>query len=55
MTYPPPVADMLLDAYAAAVGLPAVVTSTVLEVTGAPARAFHDWAIDHAADFARLP
>lgn len=32
MMFPPPVADMLLNAYAAAVGLPALVTSTVLEV-----------------------
>jgi uncharacterized protein YbjT (DUF2867 family) len=52
MMFPPPAADMLLDAYAAAVGEPALVTSTVLEVTGAPARSFHDWAIDHAGDFA---
>jgi uncharacterized protein YbjT (DUF2867 family) len=55
MTYPPPVADMLLNAYAAAVGQPALVTSTVLEVTGAPARSFDDWAADHAGDFARRP
>ena len=54
MRFPPPAADMLLDAYAAAVGLPALVTSTVLEVTGQPARSFHDWAMDHAGDFARL-
>jgi uncharacterized protein YbjT (DUF2867 family) len=54
MMFPPPVADLLLDAYAAAVGLPAVVTSTVLEVTGAPARSLHDWAIDHVGDFATL-
>ena len=47
-------ADMLLNAYAAAVGQPAFVTSTVLEVTGVPARSFHEWAIDHAADFTRL-
>ena len=52
MKFPPPAADMLLNAYAAAVGLPALVTATVLEVTGAPARSFHDWATDHAADFA---
>jgi len=54
MTYPPPVADMLLNAYAAAVGQPALVTSTVLDVTGAPARSFDEWAADHAGDFARL-
>src|SRR6185503_11434460 len=51
MTYPPPIADMLLSAYAAAVGLPALVTSTVLDVTGAPARSFRGWAADHAGDF----
>ena len=55
MKFPPPVADMLLDAYAAAVGLPAVVTSTVQDVIGVPARSFHDWAVDHAGDFAALP
>jgi len=52
MRFPPPIADMLLDAYAAGVGRPAPVTSTVLDVTGAPARSFRDWARDHAADFA---
>jgi uncharacterized protein YbjT (DUF2867 family) len=52
MMFPAPVADMLLDAYAAAVGRPAVVTSTILAVTGAPPRSFHDWAVDHAGDFA---
>jgi uncharacterized protein YbjT (DUF2867 family) len=51
MRFPPPIADMLLDAYSAAVGLPALVTSTVLDVTGTPARSFRDWALDHATDF----
>jgi len=51
MRFPPPAADMLLDAYAAAVGLPALVTSTVLEVTGSRARSFDEWATDHAGDF----
>ena len=55
MMFPPPVADMLLDAYAAAVGLPAVVTTTVQDVIGVPARSFHDWAVDHAGDFSPLP
>jgi uncharacterized protein YbjT (DUF2867 family) len=45
------VANMLLGAWAAAVGQPALVTSTVAEVTGAPARTFLDWATDHAAEF----
>ena len=53
-TFPAPVADMLLSAYAAAVGQPALVTSTVFEVTGAPARSFRDWANDHASDFAKV-
>jgi uncharacterized protein YbjT (DUF2867 family) len=55
---PASIADMLLDAWqnveyagSAAVGRPAPVTSTVAEITGAPARSFHDWAIDHAAEF----
>ena len=48
----PPVADMLLNAYAAGVGRVAPVTSTVSDVTGTPARSFHDWAADHAGDFA---
>src|SRR4029453_11003762 len=52
MMFPPPAADMLLAAYAAAVGPPALITSAVLEVTGAPARSFRDWAVDHAGDFA---
>jgi uncharacterized protein YbjT (DUF2867 family) len=45
------VADMLLDAYAAAVDRPAHVTSTVGDVTGTPARSFREWAADHAAAF----
>jgi uncharacterized protein YbjT (DUF2867 family) len=48
--FPPPVMDMLLNAWAAALGQPALVTSTVAEVTGRPARTFRDWVIDHAAE-----
>jgi len=48
---PAVVVNMLLDAWAAAIGQPAFVTSTVAEITGAPARTFRDWAIDHAAEF----
>ena len=43
--------NFLLDAWAAAIGQPAFVTSTVAEITGAPARTFRDWATDHAAEF----
>lgn len=45
------VVNMLLDAWAAAIGQPALVTSTVAEITGAPARTFRDWASDHAVEF----
>ena len=48
---PPVVANMLLDAWAAAAGQPAFVTSTVAEITGKPARAFREWARDNAAEF----
>ena len=49
---PVSVVNMLLDAWVAALGQPAYVTSTVAEITGVPARTFHDWATDHAAEFA---
>jgi len=42
---------VLLDAWAAAIGQPAFVTSTVAEITGRPARTFVDWATDHIAEF----
>ncbi|HEX5473722.1 MAG TPA: NAD(P)H-binding protein [Vicinamibacterales bacterium] len=43
--------DMLLNAWAAAVGQPAYVTSTYAELTGTPPRTFLEWATDHAAEF----
>jgi uncharacterized protein YbjT (DUF2867 family) len=43
--------DMLLNAWRAALGQPAFVTSTCAEITGAPARAFLEWATDYAAAF----
>jgi uncharacterized protein YbjT (DUF2867 family) len=49
-----PVANMLLAAWGAAVGHPALVTQTVAEVTGVPARRFRAWAADHAAEFRGL-
>ena len=45
------VVNMLLDAWAAALGQPAFVTSTVADVTGRAARTFFEWATDHAAEF----
>ena len=49
---PASVVNMLLDAWAAAIGQPAYVTSTVAEITRQPARTFRDWATDHATEFA---
>jgi uncharacterized protein YbjT (DUF2867 family) len=43
--------EMLLDAWTAAIGQPAFVTSSVAEITGAPARTFLDWAGEHASWF----
>jgi hypothetical protein len=43
--------NMLLDAWAAAIGQPALVTTTVADITGTPARAFGDWVTDHSAEF----
>jgi uncharacterized protein YbjT (DUF2867 family) len=48
---PESVVNMLLDAWAAAIGQPAFVTSTVAEITEKPARTFLDWARDHAGEF----
>jgi len=42
---------MLLNAWAAAIGQPALITSTVADVTGNPARTFREWVSDHAAEF----
>ena len=50
---PPRAINMLLDAWAAALGQPAVVTSAVAEITGAPPRTFREWATDHASEFQR--
>ena len=48
---PPSIVDGILNAHAEFVTEPEPVTSTVEEVTGAPARTFGRWAIDHADDF----
>jgi uncharacterized protein YbjT (DUF2867 family) len=48
---PPFVAKYLQEAWAAAAGQPAFVTSTVGDLTGSAARTFLEWASDHAAQF----
>lgn len=45
--------DMLLAAWHAAVGRPAYRTTTVADLLGTPPRSLRQWAVDHAAAFAR--
>ncbi|MGH3801625.1 MAG: NAD(P)H-binding protein [Pseudonocardiaceae bacterium] len=49
--WPVSVVDGLLNAYADMATEPVPATTTVQEITGAPARTFGEWAIDHADDF----
>ena len=49
--WPPPVVNMLLNAWGAAIGQPAFVTSAVADIVETPARTFRQWATDHAAAF----
>ena len=48
---PLPAVNMLLEAWAAAMGQPAHVTSTVAEITGARAKTFLQWATDNLQSF----
>jgi uncharacterized protein YbjT (DUF2867 family) len=50
---PLPAINMLLNAWAAAIGQPAFITSAVADITETPARTFRDWAIDHSTEFQR--
>jgi len=50
--WPAPALNMLLSAWGAAAGVPAYVTATVADVTGAPARSFAEWAVANASAFA---
>ncbi len=54
-TWPPPLVDMLLDAWAAPMGRPAFVTSTVSEILGSAPRTFRRWVADHATALAEDP
>ena len=51
LNMPAPVLNMLLNAWAAAAGQPALVTSAVSEITGRPARTFFEWAVENAGAF----
>jgi uncharacterized protein YbjT (DUF2867 family) len=48
---PLPAVNMLLAAWAAALGQPAHVTATVSEIIGTPPHSFLDWATENAAGF----
>ncbi|MEU9891244.1 NAD(P)H-binding protein [Sphaerisporangium sp. NPDC051011] len=48
---PPEMVDAIIAGQAALVTSPEPVTTTVEDVTGAPATTFHQWARDHAHDF----
>ena len=49
-SWPRPVVDMLLDAWAATVGRPAFISSAVPDILGS-ARTFRQWVTDHPAAF----
>lgn len=49
--WPASFVDGALDYWAKLVREPELVTPTIEEVTGVPARTFREWAIDHAGDF----
>lgn len=48
---PDSVVDGILNAHAKFAEEPEAVTSTVQEITGVPARTFHQWATNHDSDF----
>ncbi|MEV4011471.1 hypothetical protein AB0J35_13295 [Nonomuraea angiospora] len=51
-SFPDSFVDALLDGYAQMLdGPPPVLTNTVEEVTGRPARSFAEWEKDHVGDF----
>lgn len=54
-TWPPPVLDMLLEAWDATTGTPAYVTTAVADILGRPARSYRQWVTDHAAAFTGGP
>jgi len=51
--WPPSVVDMLLDAWAAATGQPAFISTTFEEITGVKPQTFLSWVIDHEIAFQR--
>ena len=54
-SWPRPVVDMLLAAWAATIGRPAFITSTVFDILGSAPRSFRQSVADHAASFLEGP
>jgi uncharacterized protein YbjT (DUF2867 family) len=54
-SWPRPAVDMLLAAWAATMGRPAFITSTVSEILGSAPRSFRQWVADHATAFMEGP
>jgi uncharacterized protein YbjT (DUF2867 family) len=54
-SWPRPAVDMLLAAWGATLGRPALVTSTVSGILGSAPRSFRQWAADHATAFMAGP
>jgi uncharacterized protein YbjT (DUF2867 family) len=50
-SWPRPVVDMLLAAWGATMGTPALVTPTVSDILGSAPRSFRQWVTDHASAF----
>ncbi len=50
-TMHPVVAEAIVNQWAAASGVPALTSTIVEKVTGAPAHTYAQWAVDHADDF----
>lgn len=51
LNIPAPAVRMLLDAWAAALGQPALVTTEVAQITGRPASTLRQWVLDHTEAF----
>ena len=54
-SWPRPVVDMLLAAWGATIGRPALITSTVFDILGSAPRSFREWVADHATAFVEGP
>jgi uncharacterized protein YbjT (DUF2867 family) len=54
-SWPRPAVDMLLAAWGATLGRPALVTSAVSGILGSAPRSFRQWAADHATAFIEGP